>query len=122
MKYLAYLIPTYLLGYLVFFTSSLFVMNEGWDRAYFIWSSLSHGGFLCWLCIWKCAPISIRKDIRPVTGVSFFISLWEIICMVTQIDVNNKWGVAALFLALISVLSYYMFKGFNKLNNYICNE
>lgn len=100
-------ILTYIAGWLTFITGALFDEYHSWDTAYYIWASFAHGGVFAWWALYVAAP-SWRLTVLPVAIFASAISLWEVVSVITGIDINNPYAVGVQFLVMLGVITYYL--------------
>lgn len=119
MKLLGIAISGYILGMVIWYTSAIFEQFPKWVLAYQWWDKVVGASIFTWLAVYGCLNKVNRKFIIPLIVFSSIRFIWDVVSHFTGINVNNTWGVAALFLVLIGVTSYYLFKEFRKLNRYL---
>lgn len=123
MKLIAITITAYLTGYLVFLTGNfVFDKYHEWDRAWFIWNNVANAGILFWVTLYKLAPPSLKKYVRAVCVFGIIIPLWQMAAVIAGISWNNPVAVGITFFVLIGVITYFLFKGFIRLYNYLDYE
>jgi hypothetical protein len=110
-------IATYVLGYLFFFTTQQ-LSYETHEYIWGMWNNFSYGSIGAFLSLYSRGNHEVRLKVKYPLIFSSIMFLWEIITFVTGYSINNKWGELALFLALISVLSYFAFREFRRYEKY----
>lgn len=84
--------------------------QPAWDNAFFIWEAVAQSSLMCWLSLFFCCDVKIKKKVFPVLIFSGVKLLWEIVSAWTGIDINSEKIVMALFLMAISITTYLAFR------------
>lgn len=119
MRILGLALSGYILGMITWYTSAIFGYYNDWVWAYYWWDKLFGASVFAWLTIYFCLDKMRKRIVLPLVLFLIVRFVWDIISYFTGVSVNNEWGVAALFLALIGVISYYAFKQFQKIKRYL---
>ncbi len=86
---------------------------------YFTWAKLFDAGTFVWIVLYKNIRGEIRSVIKRIIPFSFLRLAWEWVSYFTGLEINYEWGVAALFLGLVSVLSIICIIQFRKIEKHL---
>lgn len=116
MKSVTTLIVVYIGGLMWCYTSATFGRPFD-DLIYHLWVKFTD--LMVWVSFYNILKGETRNLVRWLMLFSAIRFLWEPVSYFTGLSVNNQWAVAALFLALIGVISYLSFREFKKISKYL---
>lgn len=116
MRWLTALIVFYIVGLLTFYTFAVFD-TRAWDIAYFGWAKAFDAGVLAWGTLYHTLRIGYRDTVKWLFYFSLVRLVFDIQSFFTGIGVNNEFIVAALFLALMLIITALTWKEFKRIEN-----
>lgn len=113
----------FITGMAVWYTEAVFndfnswTVGKWWVRSYYLWDKICW--LLAWLAIYNILHPSQRKIVLPLLYFLIVRILWEFVTWKTGLSVNNSIAVAVLFLVLLLVTAFYMWRGFDKIKQHM---
>ena len=93
----------FIAGLLLFYTKAIFDF-ELWNAVYFLWDKGKD--LLILIVLWDIVNKKSRKILTPVLWLSGIRFLWEIVSLISGVNVNNNLWVAVFF-TLLSIYVLY---------------
>jgi hypothetical protein len=108
----------YLSGIIVFSVCADFDL-AAWNQIFFLWQTISDGSLIAWVAIYSIGTLKIKKLVKWVILYSFLRVLWEVICIVFGLNINNHWAVSATFCISAGLAFYLTLWKENRINKYL---